>query len=84
MTNYHDRERLWSLIIDAIDNLEQVARARELTNIIGDINVKSSKTEQDWEKVQILLESYEINRDKFLEAALSNLRELVQIMTGST
>ena len=84
MTNYHDRERLWSLIIDAIDNLEQVARARELTNIIWDINVKSCKTEQDWEKVQILLESYEITRDKFLDAALSNLRELVQIMTGST
>ena len=84
MSNYHDRERLWSLIIDAIDNLEQVARARELTNILGDINVKSSKTEQDWRRVEILLESYEKTRDEFLEAALSDLRELVQMMTSST
>ena len=76
MTNYHDRERLWSLIIDAIDNLEQVARARELTNIIGDINVKSSKTEQDWEKVQILLESYEINRDKFFRRCFIKFKRI--------
>ncbi|MCC0176168.1 hypothetical protein I4641_04140 [Waterburya agarophytonicola K14] len=79
---YHDRERLWALIISAIDNLEQVSRSRELTNILWDINIKSSKTEQDWKRTEILLESYEKNRDEFLEAALSNLRELVQIMNG--
>lgn len=79
---YHDRDRLWSLIVSAIDNLEQVSRSRELTNILWDINLKSSKTEQDWKRTEILLESYEKNRDEFLEAALSNLRELVQIMTG--
>ena len=83
MTNYHDRERLWSLIIDAIDHLEQVARARELTNIFWDLNVKSSKTEQDWQKVEILLESYETARDESLEAALENLRELVQMLSNT-
>ncbi|MGF1588166.1 MAG: hypothetical protein ACFCU7_02800 [Pleurocapsa sp.] len=80
MTSYYDRERLWSLIIDAIDHLEQVARTRELTNILWDINAKSIKTEQDWQRVEILLESYEKVRDESLEAALSNLRELVQII----
>ncbi|HEY9769407.1 MAG TPA: hypothetical protein V6C71_13090 [Coleofasciculaceae cyanobacterium] len=83
MTNYHDRERLWSLIIDAIDHLEQVARTRELTNIFWDINVKSSKTEQDWQRVEILLESYETARDESLEAALANLRELVQMLSST-
>ena len=80
---YHDRERLWSLIIDAIDNLEEVARARELTNIVWDnINTKSIKTPQDWTRIEVLLESYEKKRDKSLDAALSNLRELVRTMTG--
>jgi uncharacterized protein (UPF0264 family) len=83
VTNYHDRERLWSLIIDAIDHLEQVARTRELTNIFWDINVKSSKTEQDWQRVEILLESYETARDESLEAALANLRELVQMLSST-
>ena len=82
MSNYYDRERLWSLIIVAIDNLEQVARARELINILWEINAHSDKTEQDWSRVEILLESYEQKRDRSLETALSNLRELVQIMTN--
>ncbi|MGF1538886.1 MAG: hypothetical protein ACFCU5_00305 [Pleurocapsa sp.] len=83
MTHYYDRERLWSLIINAIDNLEQVARARELTNILWDINVKSPETEQDWKRVEILLESYEKARDESLEAALSDLRELLQILSST-
>jgi hypothetical protein len=83
VTNCHDRESLCLLIIDAIDNLEQVIRARELINILWDINLKSSKTEQDWNRVEILLESYEKTRDEFLEAAISNLRELVDMMTAS-
>lgn len=82
MSNYYDRERLWSLIIGAIDNLEQMARARELINILWDINASNHKTEQDWNRIEILLESYEQKRDKSLETALSNLRELVQIMTS--
>ncbi len=83
MSNNPDGEQLWLLIINAIDNLEQTVRARELTNIIWDINVNKSKTEQDWNKTEILLESYERMRDESLEAALLNLRELVQIMSES-
>ncbi|MEM8828782.1 MAG: hypothetical protein AAGE96_05425 [Cyanobacteria bacterium P01_G01_bin.19] len=79
---YHDRERLWSLIISAIDNLERVSRSRELTNILWDINNRNIKTEQDWHRIEILLESYENSRDEFLDAALSNLKELVLIMKG--
>ena len=80
VVNTVEREQMWSLIINAIDNLEEVARARELTNVIWDINLQSSKTEQDWRKTEILLESYEKTRDESLESALSNLKELVEIM----
>ena len=66
--------------MDAVDRLEQVARARELTNILWDINFKIAKTEQEWNKVEILLESYEKMRDESLEAALSNLREAIEIL----
>jgi hypothetical protein len=76
-------EQMWFLILNAIDSLEQLARARELTNIMWDINDRGSRTEQDWKKNEILLESYERTRDESLEAALSNLRELVKIMNDS-
>ena len=79
LTDAAEFEQMWFLIINSIDNLEQVVRARELTNIIWDINVKSSKTEQDWKKTEILLESYERTRDESLESALSNLRELAKM-----
>ncbi|GAB4537348.1 MAG: hypothetical protein Tsb0014_26060 [Pleurocapsa sp.] len=84
MSNHCDRRLVWSLLISAIDNLEQVARARNLTNILWEINLNSNKTEQDWDRVEILLESYETRRDEHLEAALSDLRSLVQIINGST
>lgn len=77
-------EQMRLLIISAIDDLEQVARARELTNIIWDINAKSCKTEKDWRKTEILLESYERTRDESLESAISNLRELDEIMNVTT
>lgn len=80
MSHCQDRESLCLLIIDAIDNLEQVIRARELIDILWDINVTNTKTEQDWSRVEILLESYEKTRDEFLEAAISNLKELVEVM----
>ena len=83
VVNTVEREQMWSLIINAIDNLEEVARARELTNVIWDINLQSTKTEQDWRKTEILLESYEKTRDESLESALSNLKELVEIMNAS-
>lgn len=76
-------EQMWTLIIDAIDRLEEVTRARELTNVIWEINVNSDKTEEDWKKTEILLESYEKARDESLESALSNLKELVKVMNNS-
>lgn len=84
MTNCYDKELLCLLIIDAIDNLEQVIRARELINILWSINTSDCKTEQDWDRAEILLESYEKTRDEFLKAAISNLKESVEVMAGST
>ena len=66
MSNYSDIEQPSSLIISAIDNLEQVIRARELTNVIWDINLKNNDLEQNWLKNQVLLECYEKMRDEFL------------------
>ena len=77
-------EQMRLLILNAIDDLEQLARARELTNLVWDINVNGGKTEQDWQKTEILLESYEKARDESLESALSNLRELEQMMSEPT
>ena len=75
-------EQIQVLIVNAIDSLEQVARARELTNIIWDVNA-SSQTEQEWMKTEVLLESYEQQRDEALESALSDLRELNEMMKVS-
>ena len=83
VVNAVEIEQMWLLIFDAIDNLEQVARARELTNIIWDINTSDAKTVLEWKKTEILLESYEKTRDEALESALSNLRKLVKIMNES-
>ncbi len=83
VVNAIELEQMWSLIINAIDSLEQASRARELTSIIWDVNINSCKTEQDWKKTEILLESYEKTRDESLESALSNLRALVKIMNDS-
>ena len=83
IANAVEIEQMQLLIINAIDELEQVARARDLTNIIWDINTQGSKTEQDWKKTEILLECYEKTRDKSLESALSHLRELNEIMNIS-
>lgn len=81
---YYNEERLWFLIVNTVDNLEQIDRARELTNIISDVNFKSKNTERDWKKIAVLLESYEQARDESLEAALFNLRELVLAMSKLT
>lgn len=80
MSNNCDRTLACSLVADAIDNLEQVARTRELTNILWDLNFKLDKTQQEWDKVEILLESYEKMRDESLEAALIKLRQLMVIL----
>ena len=80
MTYHNNREQLWFLIISAIDNLERAERARELTNIIWDVNIGNSPTEKNWRKTEVLLEAYEQTRDKSLGAALANLRELVRMI----
>lgn len=80
MSNHCNRRLACSLVIDAIDNLEQVSRARELTSILQDANLRTNKTQQEWSRVEVLLESYEKMRDESLEAALNNLRELVRIL----
>lgn len=79
---YYNKERIWLLVINTIDNLDRVARVRELTNMVSDINIKSSKTEEDRQRVKILIESYREVRDESLEAALFNLRELVLAMSS--
>ena len=77
-------EQMQSLLMDSIDCLEQIMRARELTNIVWDINANGNNTESSWRKTEILLESYETARDEALELALSNLRELRERMDIET
>ncbi|MEM8829898.1 MAG: hypothetical protein AAGE96_11125 [Cyanobacteria bacterium P01_G01_bin.19] len=81
--NAEEQKQMCMLAIDAIDNLEQIARARDLTSIIWDINTNGDKTEQDWRKIEILLQSYEKTRDESLESALSDLKELITMMNNS-
>ena len=80
MSNHCNRRLACLLVMDAMENLEQVARTRELTNILWDINFKIDKTEQEWNKVEILLESYEKMRDESLDAALIKLRAAIEIL----
>lgn len=75
-------EQIRLLVVQAIDDLEQMVRARELTNQIWDIN--STNREQNWNKTSVLLESYEDSRDESLESALSTLRELAGMINGET
>jgi len=75
----NEREEAWTLIINAVDNLEQMVQARELTSIIWDISANRVKTEQDWSRTAVLLEAYERVRDESLEAALLSLKEYIQM-----
>ena len=83
MSNHCNRQFVCSLVIDTIDSLEQVARTRELTNLLWDTNFKDGKTKQEWNKIEVLLESYEKLRDESLEAAMSNLKDLARILSCS-
>lgn len=75
-------EQIRLLLVQAIDDLEQVARSRELTNLVWDIN--STNRDQNWSKTSIVLESYEDKRDESLESALSTLRELAEMIEKET
>ena len=80
MTNHCDRRLVRSLVLSAMDNLNQLARARELINILWDTQTELNKGEQNWDRIEILLECYEEKRDKYLELALSDLEQLRQIV----
>ena len=75
-------EQIRLLIVEAIDDLEQVARSRALTNMVWEVN--SNNRGQNWSQTSVLLESYENNRDRSLESALSTLRELAGIIEKET
>jgi len=75
-------EQIRLLLVHAIDDLEHMARLRELTDQVWDINI--TNMEQNWSKTSVLLESYEENRDESLESALSTLRELADIIDAET
>ena len=76
-------EQMRLLVIDAIDNLEQLARARELTNVIWETNDINNKTARNCQRIEVLLESYERTRDESLESALAKLKELAEIMNNT-
>ena len=73
-------EEIRLFITNAIDDLEQTARARELTSLIWDVNTNQNETEHNWRKTEILLESYEKQRDESLESALLTLKELAEMI----
>ena len=75
-------EQIRLLIVDAIDDLEQLARARELTNVIWETNGINSETDRNYQRIAVLLESYERTRDESLESALEKLKELAEVING--
>ena len=81
MTNHCDRRRIRSLVLSAMDNYYQLDRAKELINILWDIQIEYKKDELDWERVELLLESYEQRRNKYLAQLRSDLEQLQQIVT---
>lgn len=76
-------EQMRMLVIDAIDDLEQLARARELTSVIWETNGINNKTDRSCQRIEVLLESYERTRDESLESALAKLRKLTEIMNNT-
>ena len=80
MTNHCDRRRLRSLVLSAMDNFHQLERSKELMDILWDIQIEYKKDERDWERVELLLESYETRRDKYLHELSEDLEQLRQIV----
>lgn len=81
MTNQCNRRAIRSLVFSAMDNLNQLSRTRELINILWDTQTEFKKNEQDWNRIEILLECYQEKRDKYLELAISDLEQLRQLIT---
>ena len=82
MINQYEPGQLYVLIFNIFDNLEELSRIKVLTDIIWDVNSDRSKLEQNWRQTEVLLESYEKSRDESLENALSNLKELVNVLSN--
>ena len=82
MTNHCHRRLLRSLVFSAMDNFYQLERSKELMEILWDIQMEYTKDERDWERVELLLESYEQRRNKYLRELQSDLEQLRQIVTS--
>ena len=83
VTDRTDIEQMRMLIVDAIDDLEQLARARELTNAIWETASMNGRTDNGLLRLEVLLESYERTRDESLESALVKLKELAEVMNDT-
>ena len=83
MTNHYDPGQIWILIFTILDRLEELERTKVLTDLIWEINSDRSKSKANWKRTEVLLTSYEKSRDESLNAALSNLRELVDVLSHS-
>ena len=81
MINQYEPGQLYVLIFNILDNLEELSRIKALTDIIWDVNLDRSKLEENWRRTEVLLESYEKSRDESLDIALSNLKELVNVLS---
>ena len=81
MINQHEPGQIYVLIFNVLDNLEELSRIKVLTDIIWDVNSDRSRLEKNWRQTEVLLDSYEKSRDESLEIALSNLKELVNVLS---
>lgn len=84
MINHQDSGQLWVLIFNILDNLEELERTKVLTDVIWEINSDRDKLQNNWRRTEVLLKSYEKYRDETLEASLSNVKELVSALSGSS
>lgn len=80
MTNNHDERLVRSLVFSALDNLNQVQRAKVLVEILWDTQTDWNKGQEDWDKVGLLLECYEERRDRYLKRLSDDLEELRRVI----
>ena len=83
VTDRIEVEQMQMLIVNAIDDLEQLSRARELTNAIWEAESMNCRTDKSLQRLEVLLESYERTRDESLESALAKLKELSEVLNNT-
>ena len=83
VTDRIEVEQMQMLIVNAIDDLEQLSRARELTNAIWEADSMNGGTDKGLQRLEVLLESYERTRDESLESALAKLKELSEVLNNT-